>query len=145
MLDRMKSIISNNNVCVLATVAGEVPHCSLMSYAPDEECRELYMMTSRDTKKFINLQKNNAVSLLIDTRTNADGEDLSNVHALTVAGTFRQITDPARREQVMKELIKIHPHLKDLAKQQEAEVFAVRIRSCQLLQGVADSHFENME
>lgn len=145
MLVKMKAIIRSNKVCVLATVAGEAPHCSLMSYAPDEECRELYMMTGRDTKKFDNMQKNSAVSLLIDTRTETGGEKLSDVHALTVAGTFLRIDDPVRRGQVMEKLTKIHPHLADLSKQEEVEVFAVRIRSCQLLHGVADALFASME
>ena len=145
MLDKIKSIVRSNKVCVLATVAGEVPHCSLMSYAVDEECREVYMMAGRGTKKIDNMQKNNAVCLLIDTRTETDGENLSDVNALTVTGTFQRIDNPDQRRRVTEKLTQIHPHLADLSKQEDVEVFAVRMHSCQLLQGVADAHFESME
>jgi nitroimidazol reductase NimA-like FMN-containing flavoprotein (pyridoxamine 5'-phosphate oxidase superfamily) len=143
MLNKMKLIVQSNKVCALATVAEDGPHCSLMSYAVDEACRELYMMTSRNTKKYANLQKNSSVSLLIDTR--AQGEDLSQVDALTVTGRFQQITDPARRHQVMKKLLEAHPHLEELASDPATAVFAVLIGSFQLLQGVTDAYYEKVE
>ena len=68
MLKRMKKIVKDKDVCVLATVMDNVPHCSLMSYATDDDCREIYMMTHKQTKKYRNLLQNVKVSLLIDTR-----------------------------------------------------------------------------
>ena len=47
MLKKMKKIVKDKDVCVLATVMDNVPHCSLMSYVPDRDCREIYMMTGR--------------------------------------------------------------------------------------------------
>ncbi len=44
------------------------PHCSLMSYAVNEDCREIYMMTFRSTRKYENLLSNPVVSLLVDNR-----------------------------------------------------------------------------
>ena len=68
MLERMKAVVREKDICVLATVSGDKPHCSLMAYAADDDCREIYMVTHRKTNKYKNLKENPAVSLLIDTR-----------------------------------------------------------------------------
>ena len=74
-LERMKAMVRDHDICVLATVAEGEPHCSLMAYVPDESCREIYMVTHRKTKKYRNLRANPAISLLIDTRESRSGRD----------------------------------------------------------------------
>ena len=55
MLDQMKALARENNMCVLATDAGRKPYCSLMAYVTSESCEEIYMVTQRNTQKY-NLQ-----------------------------------------------------------------------------------------
>ena len=64
----IRELIQSGKTCVLATVSEGQPHCSLMSYAADENGREIYMATLRNTKKYKNLVVNPSVSLLIDSR-----------------------------------------------------------------------------
>ena len=68
MLEQMKALARDKNMCVLATIAKAKPYCSLMAYVADESCEEIYMVTHRKTQKYQNLIENPAVSLLIDTR-----------------------------------------------------------------------------
>lgn len=136
----MKDLIMNHDICVLATVSAMTPHCSLMCYITDDECRTLFMMTRRDTRKYRNLDGNGRVSLLIDTRTEGAGGAPGNVRALTVAGTFRQVPRDAQREILTRMLAKF-PHLVAIAGAEDVEVFAVVIGSMQLLDGVTDSSF----
>ena len=79
----IRDLIQSNNVCVLATVSGGEPHCSLMTYATDTDSREIYMITQRETKKYRNLKGNPSVSLLIDTRQT---DSKSRTKALTITG-----------------------------------------------------------
>ena len=37
MLKKMKKLVKDKDVCVLATVTENVPHCSLMSYVADRD------------------------------------------------------------------------------------------------------------
>ena len=97
MLDKMKELLKAKDICVLATVSDNRPHCSLMVYATDEQCREIYMVTHRQTKKFRNLTENPVVSLLIDTREEDLGPRRSNAKALTVNGVFRVMNEPHER------------------------------------------------
>ena len=145
MLKKMKKIVKDKDVCVLATVMDNVPHCSLMSYVPDRDCREIYMMTQKGTKKFRNLAANRTVSLLIDTREEDCGADRARIRALTVSGVFSAIGNKAKNRLVRQKLLKKHPQLKPFAEDPDAEVFAVRVKSLQLLDGVKDSYFEKVK
>jgi len=145
MLKRMKKIVKDKDVCVLATVMDNVPHCSLMSYVPDRDCREIYMITQKGTKKFRNLAVNRTVSLLIDTREEDCGADRARIRALTVSGVFSTIGDKAKKKLVRQKLLKKHPQLKPFAEDPDAEVFTVKVKSFQLLDGVTDSYFEKIK
>jgi len=58
MLEKMKELVRKKNICVLATVSDYKPYCSLMAYITDATCKEIYMVTHKNTTKFNNLQKN---------------------------------------------------------------------------------------
>ena len=145
MLKKMKKLVKDKDVCVLATVMDNVPHCSLMSYVPDRDCREIYMMTRKGTKKFRNLSANRTVSLLIDTREEDCGADRARIKALTVSGVFKTIGDKAKKKLVRQKLLKKHPQLKPFAEDPDTEIFAVKVKTFQLLDGVKDSYFEKVK
>jgi nitroimidazol reductase NimA-like FMN-containing flavoprotein (pyridoxamine 5'-phosphate oxidase superfamily) len=131
-------------MCVLATVAENRPHCSLMAYVTDDACREIYMVTHRNTAKFRNVTKNPSVSLLIDTRLEDEEGRRPRTRALTVTGLFERIETHERREAIQARLLERHAHLRDFAAHPEAEVFTVKILTLQLLDGITDSHYETV-
>lgn len=145
MLEKMKEVVRSQSVCVLATVSGGQPHCSLMSYAVDDDCREIYLVTFKKTKKYSNLMENPAVSLLIDTREEDRGDRRRQAKALTANGVFQEVRDQAKRDMIRDRLLVRHPHLRVLADDPDAAFFAVRIRSLQLLEGVAEASFVTVE
>jgi nitroimidazol reductase NimA-like FMN-containing flavoprotein (pyridoxamine 5'-phosphate oxidase superfamily) len=145
MLEAIKTLIKSRDVCVLSTVFGGEPHCSLMSYVTDDTCREFYMITLRGTKKYRNLEGNSAVSLLIDTREEDVDRRRKDIRALTVSGVFQKLEDPSEEERILRQLLKKHPHLKEFAESDEAKVFAVRAKAFQLLDGVSRSLFEEVD
>ena len=145
MLEAIKALIKSKDVCVLSTVSGGEPHCSLMSYVTDVTCREFYMITLTGTKKYRNLEGNSAVSLLIDTREEDVNHRRKDIRALTVSGVFHKIEDPSKQERVLRQLLEKHPHLKEFAESGEAKVFAVQAKAFQLLDGVSRSHFEEAD
>jgi nitroimidazol reductase NimA-like FMN-containing flavoprotein (pyridoxamine 5'-phosphate oxidase superfamily) len=145
MLEAIQDLIRRKDVCVLSTVSGGEPHCSLMSYVTDDDCREFYMITLPDTKKYRNLEGNSAVSLLIDTREEDVERRRKEIRALTVSGVFRKIGDERKERGILLMLLEKHPHLREFAESGEAKVFAVRATAFQLLEGVSRSHFEKVE
>ncbi len=141
MLKEMKALAREKNSCVLATIVDHKPYCSLMAYATNAACTEIYMVTHRNTQKFKNLATNPAVSLMIDTR---DTSPRTSARALTVEGVFQKIADPAKEKEVRLELLSAHPHLKGFMEQPEAEVFQINIRSFLLLDGLTRSFYEKL-
>lgn len=141
----MKDIVKGNDLCVLATVSKGKPHCSLMSYIADEEGKEIYMITHKQTKKYMNLIENPAVSLLIDTREQEKGQRRMHIKALTVTGKFRPVTDPAENDSIRSKFSERHPHLADFINEPGAKIFSIQIKSFQLLNGVKDAFFEKID
>jgi len=137
----IQKMISDNKVCVMATVSDGIPHCSLMSYATDKACREIYMATLQDTKKYRNLIANPAVSLLIDTR---DQGPKGKTRALTITGVFQAAGNETSIKSVREALLKKHPDLKDFFNNPDARIVVIKATSLQLLDNVTDAYFEQL-
>jgi nitroimidazol reductase NimA-like FMN-containing flavoprotein (pyridoxamine 5'-phosphate oxidase superfamily) len=141
MLAKIKALAKEKNICVLATVSDNKPHCSLMAYIIDEDCREIYMVTHKQTKKFFNLTTNPSVSLLVDTR----GEKpRSRAQALTIEGVFQKIENTEKRKLVLSKFLEIHPHMKEFINHSDAEPICIKVTSFLLLDGLTNSHFETV-
>jgi general stress protein 26 len=145
MLEEMKNIVKGNDLCVLATVSEGKPHCSLMSYISDEEGHEIYMISHKQTKKYSNLIENPTVSLLIDTREEEVGQRRIYIKALTVSGEFQVISDLWKKDLIRSKFLKRHPHLTDFLNDPGAELFSIKIKAFQLLDGVKDAFFETID
>jgi nitroimidazol reductase NimA-like FMN-containing flavoprotein (pyridoxamine 5'-phosphate oxidase superfamily) len=141
MLERMMALARQNDICVLATASDNKPHCSLMAYVTDEACREIIMVTHRNTQKFENLKKNPAVSILIDTRRETIRQ---NVQALTIEGYFEATDDSEAKKSSAIRLLDAHPHLREFIGHPQAEIIRIRIQSFLLLDGLMQSHFEKV-
>ena len=138
----MKRLVGERNTCVLATVSEGKPHCSLMAYVSDADCREIYMVTHRETKKYRNLVNNPLVSLLIDTREGTSGA--AETIALTVDGLCSPIMEEVRRTSVTAMLLDRHPHLKVFLDQSHAALLSVEITSFLLLNGLTEAHYQEL-
>jgi nitroimidazol reductase NimA-like FMN-containing flavoprotein (pyridoxamine 5'-phosphate oxidase superfamily) len=140
MIDKMKAILKAMDMCVLATCADNKPHCSLMAYVPAESGELLYMATLRESQKFSNLQRNPAVSLLVDTRTSS-AQDRRRIQSLTVTGRYVPVTEPAERDAIRKQLLARHAHLEILVNDPAAEIVRIDIEAFLLLDGPVDAHY----
>jgi general stress protein 26 len=145
MLKKMKELVKANDLCVLATVSEGKPHCSLMSYISDEEGREIFLISHKRTKKYANLMENPTVSLLIDTREEEKGQRRIYIKALTVSGEFQTINDPVKKGLIREKFLNRHPHLTDFLNDPDAEIFSIKAKSFQLLDGVKDAFFQIIE
>lgn len=141
MIDVMKNLAKKKDLCVLATVSGGNPHCSLMAYTTNDECSEIYMVTHRNTRKLKNLMENPSVSLLIDTREEHKGSHLPEAEAMTVSGVFEWLEDDREKAMVRERLLKRHPHLRIFLDDPDSELIRVKIHSFLLLKGFTDGHF----
>jgi len=141
MIERIRKIIRSENSCVLATTCEDTPLCSLMFYTANDDCTEIYFLSSTETEKAKNISANSTISLLIDTRNNHSKDDFSRACAVTVSGRCDQIDDS--ESSVLKNKFCIsHPYMKEFASKPETCVFRVRPNSFLLLDGPFESFFQ---
>ena len=132
MLDQIKALLRRQDSCVLATIDGESPHCSLMAYVADDAGKQLYLITSRNTRKYRNLTRHPRVSLLIDTR-NEQARDAAQ--ALTVTGECTVLNDAVDIARLKAAFARRHAHLGGFLQKDDLAVICVRIESFLLLSG----------
>ncbi len=145
MLKRMKELVKGNDLCVLATVSEGRPHCSLMFYISDEEGREIFLISNKQTKKYVNLIENPIASLLIDSREEQKGQGRFAIKALTVSGEFQTIKDSGKKDQIRAKFLERHPHLLEFLNDPGGEIFSIKLKSFQLLDGVKETFFETID
>ncbi len=110
----VRKILLETDLCVLCTSKRDVPDASLMLYACDDGCTKLVMLTLRDTEKYRNILHNPNVSVLIDTRTAADG-GAAWIQALTIQGEASIVDDPIASGEWIGRLAGKHSQLSNLA------------------------------
>lgn len=140
-MEDMQAVIQAQDVCVLATISENSPHCSLMAYISDDEQRKLFMVTHKSTKKYANLINNPAASLLIDTRLSDTPKSREDVWALTINGIFEEIKDVEDAANIRKRFVKKYAHLDEFAHHPDAVVFAIKLQSLQLLRSATEADY----
>lgn len=141
MLEKIKTIVQENDICVLATAGANDPHTSLMAYACSTDCTEIYMVTPVKTLKYRNLTVNARVSLLVDTRGK---EPRASIQALTITGQAHTIRDAGKKDLVRKQIQLRHAHLQGLLDQPDIAFICVRIGAFQLQSGVHEAYYKRM-
>jgi nitroimidazol reductase NimA-like FMN-containing flavoprotein (pyridoxamine 5'-phosphate oxidase superfamily) len=144
MIEKIKELVKKKDSCVMATVSGTDPYCSLMAYVTDDACREFYMVTQKSTNKYRNLEENPSVSLLIDTRDEHAGALRPEAKAVTAAGVFQRVADEGKKGLIRARLLERHPHLGVFFEDPDAEILCIKVHSFLLLDGLTKAHFERI-
>lgn len=136
-------MIVGNSFCVLSTCRDNLPNSSLMQYVCNESGTEIYMLALKTSSKCVNILTNPNVSLLVDTRSEpAAGAD--GIKALTVYGLAEIIGDDAAAQKLEERLVAMNPGLAVISESPGACVIKIRVESCLMLEGVADSRFSKI-
>jgi len=141
MIDTIKALIHQNDLCVLATTGDGGPHTSLMAYSYSSDCSEIYLVTSRETQKYRNICRTPQVSLMVDTRNK---DDRPNICALTISGSAIEMGHAEKVEGVRRQMLARHPQLSGLIDQPDLAWICVRVNAFQLLDGVNRSYHVRM-
>jgi len=143
MLNRIKAMLEENSLCVLATCSENRPHCSLMAYIYDVRENVLYMMTLKTTQKYRNIRHNPRVSVLVDTRSRHSGSEKNQ--ALTISATCSLSAGAEIHSDILSRIVQKHPHLQDLAGIPDIEVLALHPTSFLLMDGALQSYYHPIE
>lgn len=139
MNDKMKSLILNNQICVLATAGPQGPHTSLMGYLAAPDASEIYVVTKTETLKYQNIQHDPRVSVLIDDRRLGDPGELC---ALTLSGRADAVRDTRTEAELLARFAVERPHLCRISSDPGSQVMRVKIHKLQLLEGPTRATYE---
>lgn len=138
MLDSVKEMLHDNALCVLCTVSGGIPHCSLMTYVLGDDLKTVYMVTVRGSRKYRNLLENSDVSLLIDNRQRLAVSSDEPVASITFEGIHKQL-DSVESESARIHFADRHGELKEILQNPDSVVFGIELKTFLLLNGPVDT------
>jgi nitroimidazol reductase NimA-like FMN-containing flavoprotein (pyridoxamine 5'-phosphate oxidase superfamily) len=99
-------ILDQNRLMALATNRADGwPQNTMVGYANDGLL--LYFIVSRQSQKFVNIQQDDRVSIVVGR----DFHDPATIRALSIAARASEVTDAKQREQAVGMLLQRHPGL----------------------------------
>lgn len=140
MINNVKNMILENNLCVLSTCNNDLPNSSLMQYICNENCTKIYVITLKDSTKYQNIERNPRVSLLIDTRDSISSKT-EPIKSLTVYGKAEAIEDYESFKNILNMIVKKHKNLTQISENVNCMVIEIRAEKFLLLDGVNESRY----
>jgi nitroimidazol reductase NimA-like FMN-containing flavoprotein (pyridoxamine 5'-phosphate oxidase superfamily) len=132
MLAKAETILRENTLCVLCTESDGNPYCSLMTYLLSDDLRVLYLISTRESRKFKNLLVNPRVSVLVDSRQHPTAG--ANIVSVTFSGLFQPLAD-SETQRVKSAFAQEHQELAEILNHPDSIVFAIKLTSYLLLDG----------
>lgn len=127
----VEAILNEQRSGVLASSFMDIPVCSQMAFAVEEDLRTLIIVTPRKTTKFDNMSSNPNVSFLLSTAKN-DPSDPGSAQSLTVTA-FATELDGERRHQAVSLFSRRHPNLSAFAAASSSAVMELKVDSYSLV------------
>lgn len=107
----LKALFASQGLAVLSTHDHGQPYSSLVAFASSEDLKSLIFATTRATRKYVNIDEDSRVSMLIDNRSNRVA-DFHEAMAVTATGHAEEVMGP-EKDGLLKLYLAKHPHLED--------------------------------
>ncbi|MCY3414414.1 MAG: hypothetical protein INQ03_22395 [Candidatus Heimdallarchaeota archaeon] len=136
MIEEVRTSIENElniqHFGVLSSVRNDKPHQTLVCFAPVENMQRLVFFTPKNTRKFINAQIYEKVSMFLDTTTNSP-DDVKNALTISANGIVlheKEFKD--KRDNYKKAYLKKNPHMEFFLKE-NIEMVVIKVEYYELV------------
>lgn len=133
----LKDLFLNQKLAVLSTSDMGKPYCSLIAFMATDDLKHIIFATTRSTRKFDNLDREPAVCILVDNRSNTEA-DFEEGIAVTVLGDAHELHG-AEKEAFREKYISRYPHLEEFVTSPTCAMLRVDIRQFNIV-----SRFQNV-
>jgi nitroimidazol reductase NimA-like FMN-containing flavoprotein (pyridoxamine 5'-phosphate oxidase superfamily) len=140
---QIRTLCENQKLGVLATTGDNQPYANLVAFFSDPKLTYFLFATRRDTRKFLNMQSNVKVALLIHDATNQD-IDFDQAISVTAFGTAAEVLPPAK-EAYQEEYLKKHPKLQSFVASKNCALVKVMIDNYILVSNFQNVHIVNID
>ena len=107
----LRKLFSGQLLAVLGTQSQSGPYGNLVAFYATDDLKHLLFATTRSTRKYDNLTRTPQVAMVIDNRSNKEG-DFRDAIAVTAIGTVKEVGGP-EKEQFKARYLAKHPGLFD--------------------------------
>jgi nitroimidazol reductase NimA-like FMN-containing flavoprotein (pyridoxamine 5'-phosphate oxidase superfamily) len=122
----LRELFRSQLFAALATRQLTRPYNNLIAFAATDDLKSILFATRRQTNKYANLLSDNAVSVLIDNRTNRDS-DIRSAVAVTATGTAEELKDDQKESLLQLYLVK-HHNMEKFVHSPESALFRIRVK-----------------
>lgn len=123
--EMLRQVVMAQRFAVLATQQNEQPYVNLVAFAASDNLLYILFATSRNTRKYRNIQANGKVALLIDSRSNRPS-DLSGALAITALGLASEVSEE-ESDRLVKYYLDKHPTLEEFVHRPETAIIRVTV------------------
>ena len=134
---KLEKLFDSQSLAVLSTCRQGSAYSSLIGFVVAGDFNRIVFATLRDTRKYANMQDNDNVSILIDSRTNRI-DDFREAVAVTAVGTAREAAGQ-EREALAELYLKKHFYLREFITDPNCAVMVVQVHRYILV-----SHFQQV-
>ncbi len=127
----IRQLFEHQRVAVIAKEINRQPYTNLVEFVSTSDLRIVVFPTKRDTQKYLNINENNRIALLIDDRKNTPS-DLTNAITVTALGIAHEARD--QNEEYRELLLKKHPDLSIFLADPSFTVIEVYVITYQIVQ-----------
>ncbi len=128
---KIKELLENQNLAVLATQGDGQPYTSLMAYAFTDDLKNILLATAMSSRKHKNIVGESRVALLVDNRSNTN-DDFQDAVALTIIGEACDVR-LEERDHLRNIYLMRHPSLKMFLESSSTVFVQVKVQSYQLV------------
>jgi len=93
----LRQLFTDQLLAVLGTQSQSGPYGSLVAFYATDDLKHLLFATTRSTRKYDNLTRIPQVAMVIDNRSNKEG-DFHEAIAVTAIGTVKEVGGPEKEQ-----------------------------------------------
>jgi heme iron utilization protein len=121
----LRQLFSDQLLAVLGTQSQTGPYGSLVAFYATDDLKHLLFATARSTRKYHNLIRTPQVAMVIDNRSNKEG-DFHEAIAVTAIGKAKEVGDP-EKEQLKALYLAKHPGLLDFVQSSTCALVKIEV------------------
>ena len=141
--DQIRELFITQKLAVLSTHHSGQPYASLVAFVGKRDLKKIFFVTSRTTRKFVNLSSDPRVAILINSSLNMES-DFHKAVSVTALGTAKEING-SEKDEVLSLYLAKQPYLEAFATSPTCAVVGVTITTYVLVknfQQVMELHMD---
>ena len=135
MKERLKSLMNEQKLAVLASSHKDEPYTNLVAFASSDDLKYIFFVTPVSTRKYSYMTSSRKVSMMIDNRSNNEN-DFKDAMAVNASGSVNEVE---KTDAIVKLYLGKHPYLRDFLESPSSALMRLEVKNY-----IIASRFQNV-